>query len=85
MSKANDGGPAFPTDGEYAGFQSGMSIRDWFAGQAMNALMSALHSSENTAKALLKEATRLKESPEQFIAITAFEYADAMLAARSKE
>ncbi len=39
MSKANDG-PAFPTDGEYAGFQSGMSLRDWFAGMSLARLVN---------------------------------------------
>lgn len=37
MSTTNDGGPAFPSewapkDGE---FSQGMSLRDWFAGQAL--------------------------------------------------
>ena len=31
--KTNDGGPAFPSDGFPEEF--GMSLRDWFAGQAM--------------------------------------------------
>jgi uncharacterized protein YodC (DUF2158 family) len=33
MSKIDDGGPAFPSD-EY---QTGMTLRDWFAGQALRA------------------------------------------------
>lgn len=32
MTKINDGGPAFPVDEQYF---SGMTLRDWFAGQAL--------------------------------------------------
>ncbi len=36
MSSVNDGGPAFPRPGdEYDAPQPGMSLRDWFAGQAL--------------------------------------------------
>ena len=34
MSNINDGGPAFPHAHEDYPFQHGMSLRDWFAGQA---------------------------------------------------
>ena len=42
----NDGGPAFPyafehNDGERGGFAPGMSLRDWFAGQALAAMTVA--------------------------------------------
>lgn len=52
MSK-NDGGPAFPlpfasdpdtkhwTDGSDAGVPTGLTIRDWFAGKAMQVLFTA--------------------------------------------
>ena len=39
----NDGGPAFPTKGTLHGapYQSdGMSLRDWFAGMAIQALLA---------------------------------------------
>jgi hypothetical protein len=35
MSAKQDGGPAFPSAGEF----DGMSLRDWFAGQAMKVLL----------------------------------------------
>ena len=37
MSKINDGGPAFPESGERgkASGGEGMTLRDWFAGQAL--------------------------------------------------
>ena len=37
MKEINDGGPAFPSD--RAG-QVGMSLRDWFAGQALAGIMA---------------------------------------------
>ena len=55
MSKIEDGGPAFPTaDSEakanepgyptvtVAAANQGMSLRDWFAGQAMTAILPAV-------------------------------------------
>ena len=46
MSKINDGGPAFPSwlptkacEGS-AGLVEGMSLRDWFAGQALTGVIS---------------------------------------------
>lgn len=65
-----DGGPAFPrSDSTYAQAQSGMTLRDWFAGQALQAIPSIgcgsdLHFNE--------------------IAIEAYRLADAMLAERNK-
>ncbi len=42
MSSRKNGGPAFPrpaSKGEYG--EAGMSLRDWFAGQALYALIKA--------------------------------------------
>ncbi len=36
MTQINDGGPAFPVHDNSA-YYLGMSLRDWFAGKAMNA------------------------------------------------
>ena len=47
MSRKNDGGPAFPhlggidIQGHTALPGRGMSLRDWFAGQALNGLLAA--------------------------------------------
>lgn len=81
MKTTNDGGPAFPvtTIGE-----TGMSLRDWFAGMALQALV---------AKAPLMDAEGEhgpkfdKQTLTQFrhdMAVSAYDYADAMLAERSK-
>ena len=40
MSKINNGGPAFPHAHEDYPFQHGMSLRDWFAGQALAGILA---------------------------------------------
>lgn len=84
MTKINDGGPAFPfiswrsPDGMIGmNATEGMSLRDHFAGQAMAAL---IQSTEPRAMGLTYE-------DEEFMRVTAqsaYEYADALLAERSK-
>lgn len=79
MNKPNDGGGAFPrnVDGHYF---MGMTLRDYFAAKAMQAVI---------ADADIAEI--YDESPEansvtffDFSAITAYLYADAMLKAREQ-
>lgn len=75
MSKHNNGGPAFPTEpntqpGSYV--HHGMSLRDWFAGQALGFVIA-------TFDAYLPD----KATPENF-ATESYRIADAMLAAREK-
>ena len=65
MSTINDGGPAFPRHA-YDG-HDGMTLRDWFAGQALAGLL---------AKYGFGEA-----EPES-MAADSYAYADAMLKAR---
>ncbi len=70
----NNGGPAFPIPGGSSPFKpdngyDGMSLRDWFAGQALAGILA------NTARlGIIEEA-----------ASTAYAYADAMLAARQSD
>ena len=96
MSKKHDGGPAFPVstgpeevDGGYYGHQDGpftyqfggMTLRDYFAAKAMQALIGEL---SNTDQAVA-EMERLGLGESQFdrlVAKCAYDYADAMLAAR---
>lgn len=80
MSKINDGGPAFPSgpalpfgDGMHEG-EAGMSLRDWFAGQALAQGMAVLVASSHN----------LNEYQLGQLAKTAYFAADAMLAARTK-
>lgn len=70
MSKQDDGGPAFPL--EWEGFR-GMSMRDWFAGQALAGMLSSNH------------FTPSGFGFEEFMAKKAFNMADAMLAARARK
>ena len=91
MSKENDGGPAFPQDlqgrrGDDPDMQ-GMSLRDWFAGQAMPALMMNANAVfVAAAKADSPEALRLAKLAysETAIAAGAYALADAMLEARKQ-
>jgi hypothetical protein len=78
MSTKNDGGPAFPRAGLYYVRADGamvtydpedvMTLRDWFAGQALAGLLAVEPSSCSA----------------QDYAQSAFEQADAMLAQREK-
>ncbi len=83
MSRPNDGGSAFPTgistprDEEFQFASTGLSVRDWFAGQALVVVAQF--------GAVRKYADRMDESPEGLagnVARWAYEIADAMLVAR---
>lgn len=78
MSERDDGGPAFPRPySEDGAAQGGMSLRDWFAGQALTRL-SAMHFKAAEARADPHDATA-------DIAFMCYLQADAMLAEREKE
>lgn len=76
--------PAFPTQdsADGGGFQCGellwqypgMSLRDWFAGQALDAVIRTCASDTDARKL----------GPEPYFAIKAYAIADAMLAERVK-
>ena len=69
---ANDGGPAFPTTpNTVGGVSGGMSLRDWFAGQALQGLMA--HNGHSS----IKENAVYRASH-------CYGYADAMLKERDK-
>lgn len=67
----NDGGPAFPSErvNEYSTPKRGMSLRDWFAGQALAGLLA-----DSNAKGTKSEYVK-----------DAYGIADTMLAARNEE
>lgn len=74
----NDGGPAFPESshnqqGRYETFQKGMTLRDWFAGQAINGMM--LH-------VLDLKATINDREMDKIVSKACYELADAMLKTR---
>ena len=65
----NHGGPAFPIGTEFLG----MTLRDYFAGKAMQGMISANGDSNGYL-----------EYEEETVAANAYKLADAMLKARSK-
>ena len=72
----DDGGPAYPSPAGGDPAFSGMSLRDWFAGQALSESISAA-----------KEIVKMEWCPEdlevtEYAASLAYEIADAMLAER---
>lgn len=91
-SKRNDGGPAFPiyeTPGIWA---MGLSVRDYFAAQAMQAIVSCERLTYppdgpgERSEIESSVALRVETSPETVaeVAFAAYQIADAMLAERSK-
>jgi hypothetical protein len=72
MSKINDGGPAFPSTIQYfpddknANEEQGMTLRDWFAGQALTGMVSYV----------------VEGATFENVAEDAYKAADAMLKAR---
>lgn len=89
MEPINDGGPAFPVP--QARMQMGMTLRDWFAGQALSQSVadygepdvnSSAKQRRDRGNPVLPYATR-EMSRESIIAYQAYRYADAMLAARA--
>lgn len=67
-----DGGPAFPSSNPEIGTDGGMSLRDWFAGQAIGGYLAA-HSSD-------KEWLPTPEATSEWC----YAAADAMIAERAK-
>lgn len=96
-SSRNDGGPAFPsadsthmTMGPHGQpvaayvLSGGMSLRDWFAGQVLPNIAQTLMVADPGAlsRAITKSGLTGDVTVEQFVAVLAYRYADAMLAAR---
>jgi hypothetical protein len=85
-----DGGPAFPFDYDaphHMGWEgqtermthTGMSLRDWFAGQALAGLLQ----NEDAISNIQQTAREIGESPPDYTASICWNIADAMLAARN--
>ena len=81
--KNNDGGPAFPSGkSERPGFENslpyyeGMTLRDWFAGMALQGQLSLKEVQQAIAADTLTALV---------LAGSSYEYADAMLAARERK
>lgn len=74
MSKTRDGGPAFPSAEEWV--TVGMSLRDWFAGQALMAFRIQFPSTLGPQDQAKKAAVMSAEY--------AYILADSMIAEREK-
>lgn len=86
MPTINDGGAAFPNsvqpDFQYA--EAGMTLRDWFAGQALVAIIKAEEAVDVDS---IKERARIRQRNHRAKfrdAKRAYAIADAMLAARGQ-
>ena len=77
MSKIDDGGPAFPMATVDGWFQIGMTLRQWFAGQALAGICV------NDEYWRLNEEYRGKSASE--LAHRAYQVADAMIAEGNKD
>ncbi len=75
--KIEDGGPAFPCSAP-EGYEPslGMSLRDWFAGQALAGWLASY--GPDSSHPVSNDAAHL-------VAARSYAMADAMLAARAKE
>lgn len=90
-TKPEDGGPAFPSiramerarDGSMTITEKepGMSLRDWFAGQALAGFLATM-ANPKAVDAVYDEAAQMGRSFNQQLATDAYARADAMLAAR---
>lgn len=63
MSKINDGGSAFPRTSESN--LTGMSLRDWFAGQALHSISPGPFNAEVCAKRAYEMADAMLQQREQ--------------------
>ena len=77
MNEINDGGPAFPVqelhhDGSPYFLSTGMTLRDYFAALAMQAMMR-------------NQKTRVEAGDVSSLAVNAYDIADAMLEARKEQ
>ena len=84
----NSGGPAFPivipNSAAWSEYSEGMTLRDWFAGQAMSSLVAVCAVSEDRRNLLMQMCRAANTDPADEIASLAYVHADAMLLALEK-
>jgi hypothetical protein len=79
----NDGGTAFPTTSCGAAISDGMSLRDHFAGQAMQALAHDILIDQEKENMLMKSGIEPGQFM-NFLANMAYNMADAMIERRGQ-
>lgn len=86
-NKINDGGPAFPighpdcsTAGQSIKEAQGMTLRDHFAGLALQGILIS-----STTKTTASKMTIVEMLDRDVAAMAAYQFADAMIAERSKQ
>lgn len=90
MSKIDNGGPAFPHTEAGVPPEPGMSLRDWLAGMALQAIVASLKERDfDTTKIYVKEGEREPslsqwDSTRAWVPRTAFVFADAMIAEKRR-
>jgi hypothetical protein len=72
VKQIDDGGPAFPESNSLGVMQHGMSLRDYFAGQALPGVIAVC----------AKEPNVRGKQPEEVWATVSYLVADAMIRAR---
>ena len=81
MSKlTSDGGPAFPTlfiEPDYGSGYAGMTLRDYFAAKAMQAIISSALSEKTKTKYNINKPDFI-----ECLSLDAYAHADAMIKAR---
>lgn len=86
MSMINDCGPAFPSgDNSAFGPHAGMSLRHWYAGQAMAALITKANFIDREGQHGVGMTQADIDEFRKDIAVSAREYADAMITALAPE
>ena len=85
--KREDGGQAFPHGNPTDGGDIGMSLRDWFAGQAMKAMMNDMMRLVRDDGTPETQAGSIAIAPDRvkWVAQMAYKQADAMLSQREAE
>jgi len=85
-TQKQDGGPAFPSSNDitvgnaHTNVHSGMTLRDWFAGQALAGMWS-----NNDHLCIVKEnASKAGHSFDERLSQNAYAIADAMIAERKR-
>lgn len=79
----DDGGQAFPLTSRILGHEPGMSLRDYFAAQAMLGIVTGCNTNPVRASVLAKDADEHGCKISESIAAMAYELADAMLKQRA--